>query len=146
VHSDDFTRGSGLQVQGVGSSVDVLPSAALAQQDEAKFTVSSARACVASYAARALAQSQQSSGVRFGKPSILTLPLPPGTGPGFAYRFVVRLSAGPVTSKIYVDLLFHRSGPAEVAFNDFAIGMPFAAADQQRLFSLLATRAEAYAR
>jgi hypothetical protein len=125
VHSDDFSRGSGLQVQTVGSSVDVLPSASLAQQDFMKFTAASARQCVGTYVARALAQSASSSSIRFGTASILTLALPPGTDRNsFGYRFVIPLSATGVKIKVYTDLLFHRAGPAEVAFDDVGIGTP----------------------
>lgn len=144
VHSDDFSRGSDLQVQTVGSSVDVLPSARVAQQDFARFTAPSARACVAAYVARALAQSATSSSVRFGTPSILTLVPPPGTERNsFGYRFVIPVSAARVKIKFYTDLLFHRAGPAEVAFDDVGIGAPFPARDQQRLFALLVSRADA---
>jgi hypothetical protein len=147
VHSDDFSRGSGLQVQTVGSSVDVLPSASLAQQDFMKFTAASARQCVGTYVARALAQSASSSSIRFGTASILTLALPPGTDRNsFGYRFVIPLSATGVKIKVYTDLLFHRAGPAEVAFDDVGIGTPFPTRDQQRLFALLVARADAHAK
>ncbi|HYB29882.1 MAG TPA: hypothetical protein VEF89_24960 [Solirubrobacteraceae bacterium] len=45
--------------------------------------------------------------------------------------------------QFYADLLFHRAGPAEVAFNDLGTATPFPARDEQRLFSLLVTRADA---
>lgn len=141
VHSDDFGRGSGLQGQQVGSSVDVLPSATLAEQDFTKFTAASARTCVVTYVARALAQSSHSSSVKFGTPSILTLAPPPGTSANsFGYRFVIPVTAPGVKTQFYDDLLFHRAGPAEVAFTDLGIGTPFPAREQQRLFSLLVTR------
>lgn len=147
VHSDDFTRGSGLQLQQVGSSVDVLPSASLAGQDFAKFTAVSARTCVSAYLARALAQSSSSSPVKFGTPSIVRLALPPGTSANsFGYRFVLPATASDVTFRVYADLLFHRSGPAETAFNAAGIGAPFPANDEGRLFSLLVTRADAHTR
>ena len=147
VHSDDYSRGSGLQVQSVGSSVDVLPSASLAEQDFAKFTAPSASSCVSAYAARALAQTSTSPAVRFGSPSAMTLTPPPGTATNsFGYRFVIPLSAPGVKVSVYVDLLFHRVGPAEVAFTDSGIETPFPAADRQRLFSLLVRRGDAHAR
>jgi len=94
VYSDDFSRGSGLQGQQVGSSVDVLPSASLAEQDFVKFTAASARTCVGAYVARALAQSPGSSSVKFGTVSILTLAPPPGSSANsFGYRFVIPVSA-----------------------------------------------------
>ena len=147
VHSDDFSRGSGLQVQQVNSSVEVLPSATLAQQDFTKFTTASARGCISTYAAHALAAATTSSSVKFGTPSIRALTPPGGTGTNsFGYRFVIPLRASGATINVYIDLLFHRSGPAEVAFNDSAIGTPFPPADQQRLFSLLVTRADAHSK
>lgn len=147
VHSDDFSRGSGLQIQQAGSSVDVLPSASLAEQDFTRFTVASSSTCVGAYLARALAQSPSSSPVKFGTPSILRLPPPPGTGAdSFGYRFVIPATASGVTFRLYADLLFHRAGPAEVAFNGAGIGRPFPARDEQRLFSLLVARADAHAR
>jgi hypothetical protein len=146
VHSDDFSRGSGLQIQQAGSSVDVLPSASLAEQDFAKFTAASARMCVGGYLARALSRSPSSSPVKFGTPSILRLAPPPGTSANsFGYRFVIPATATGVTFRVYADLLFHRAGPAEVAFNGAGIGTPFPARDEQRLFSLLITRADAHA-
>jgi hypothetical protein len=146
VYSDDFSRGSGLQAQQVGSSVDVLPSTSLAARDFMKFTAASARTCVGAYVARALAQSPVSSSVKFGTPSILTLAPPPGTtANSFGYRFVIPVTASGVKLQFYVDLLFHRAGPAEIAFNDLAIGTPLPAPDEQRLFSLLVTRADAHA-
>jgi hypothetical protein len=147
VHSPDFSRGSGLQVQTVGSSVDVLPSASLAQQDFMEFTAASARPCVGAYVGRGLARSAGSSSVRFGTASILSLAPPAGTGRNsFGYRFVIPLSAAGVKIKLYTDLLFHRAGPAEVAFDDVGIGTPFPASDQQRLFALLVARADARAK
>lgn len=147
VHSDDFSRGSGLQVEQVNSSVDVLPSATLAQQDFTKFTAASARGCIATYAAHALAAATTSSSVKFGTPSIRALTPPGGTGTNsFGYRFVIPLRAAGATINVYIDLLFHGAGPAEVAFNDSAIGTPFPPADQQRLFSLLVTRADAHSK
>jgi hypothetical protein len=148
VHSDDFSRGSGLKVQQVNSSVDVLPSATLAQQDFTKFTLASARGCIATYVAHALAATTTtSSSVKFGTPSIRALTPPAGTGTNsFGYRFVIPLRAAGATINVYIDLLIHRAGPAEVAFNDSAIGTPFPPADQQRLFSLLVTRADAHSK
>jgi hypothetical protein len=146
VHSDDFSRGSGVQAQQAGSSADVLPSTSLAEQDFMKFTAASARTCVSAYVARALAQSPSSSPVKFGTPSILTLALPRGTSANsFGYRFVIPVTAARVKIQLYADLLFHRAGPAEVAFNGDGIGTPFPARDEQRLFSLLVTRADAHA-
>jgi hypothetical protein len=145
VHSDDFSRGAGLQAQQVGSSVDVLPSTSLAERDATKFTTPSARACVSAYAARALAQSPGASSVKFGSPSVSTLAPPAGTSTNsFGYRFAIPLTAAGAKAQVYVDLLFHRAGPAEVAFTDSGIGSPFPARDQQRLFSLLVTRADAH--
>jgi hypothetical protein len=149
VRSDDFSRGSGLQVQQVNSSVDVLPSATLAKQDFTRFTAASARGCIATYAAHALATATAttSSSVKFGTPSIRALTPLGGTGTNsFGYRFVIPLRAAGATINVYIDLLFHRAGPAEVAFNDSAIGTPFPPADQQRLFSLLVTRADAHSK
>jgi hypothetical protein len=146
VHSDDFSRGSGLQLQQAGSSVDVLPSASLAEQDFMKFEAASARSCVSAYVARALAQSAGSSPVKFGTPSILRLAPPPGASANsFGYRFVIPASAAGVSVRVYADLLFHRVGPAEVAFNGAGVGTPFSASDEQRLFSLLVSRADAHA-
>lgn len=145
VHSDDFGRGSGLHLQQAGSSVDVLPSASLAAQDFAKFTAGGAQTCVSAYLARALSQSPSSSPVKFGTPTILRLAPPPGTtANSFGYRFVLPATAAGVTLRIYADLLFHRVGPAEVAFNGAGIGTPLPARDEQRLFSLLVTRADAH--
>jgi hypothetical protein len=141
IHSDDFRRGSGVQIQQVGSSVDVLPSASLAQQDFARFAASSARHCVAQYATNALA----TSSLRFGTPSVQALTPPAGTSAsGFGYRFVIPATVGASRFTFYVDLLFHRAGPAEVSFTDLGIGTPFPASDQQRLFSLMVSRAAAH--
>lgn len=146
VHSDDFSRGSGAQVQQAGSSVDVLPSTSLAQQDFTKFTAPSARSCVGGYVARALAQSASSTPLKFGTPSIQTLKPPDGTtSNSFGYRFVIPITASGVTIPVSADLLFHRAGPAEIAFQGVGIGAPFPARDEQRLFSLLVTRADAHA-
>jgi hypothetical protein len=112
-----------------------------------KFTAASARPCVEAYVARGLAQSAGSSSIRFGTASIRTLAPPPGTArDSFGYRFVIPLSAPGVKIKLYTDLLFHRAGPAEVAFDDVGIGTPFPARDQQRLFALLVTRSDARAK
>ena len=144
IHSDSFSRGSGLQIQKVGSSVDVLPSAILAQEDSTKFAASSARPCITAYATKALAQAPSSS-VKFGTPAVQALTLPADTrANSFGYRFAIPVTAGSQTFKFYVDLLFHSAGPAEVAFTDFGIGTPFPASDQQRLFSLLISRATAH--
>ena len=144
IHSDNFSRGSGLQLQRVGSSVDVFPSASLVRLDYVKFTATSARHCVAAYAAKALAQAPSSS-VTFGTPAVQALTLSAGTSTNsFAYRFTIPVTAGSQTFSFYVDLLFHGAGPAEVSFTDFGIGTPFPTSDQQRLFSLLINRAAAH--
>ena len=111
-----------------------------------KLTAASARTCVSAYVARVLAQSPSSSSVKFGTASILTLAPPPGaSASSFGYRFVIPVAAAGVKTQFYVDLLFHRAGPAEVACNDLGIGTPFPARDEQRLFTLLVTRADAHA-
>jgi hypothetical protein len=143
IHSDDFGRGSGLQTVKVGSSVDVLPSVSLAQQDVVRLEAPRARHCVAAYATSALAQAPSSS-VTFGTASVAPLTPPAGTSAdSFGYRFVIPVAAGSATFRFYVDLLVHRAGPAEVAFTDLAIGTPFPASDQRRLFSRIVGRAAA---
>jgi hypothetical protein len=144
-HSENFARGSDLQTQEVASSVDVLPSAGLAMQDFAKLTAASARTCIGTYVAHSLARSATSSHVKFGTASVSALTPPPGSGANsFGFRFAIPLSAGTTKVTFYTDLLFHRAGPAEVAFTDLGIGSPYPAADEQRLFALLVSRADSH--
>ena len=63
----------------------------------------------------------------------------------YALTHARAVAAAGVKTQFYVDLLFHRAGPAEVACNDLGIGTPFPARDEQRLFTLLVTRADAHA-
>ena len=146
VHSENFTRGSDLQTQEVASSVDVLPSAGLAKEDFAKVTAASARPCISAYVAHSLASSATNSNITFGTAAVSALTPPQGSGDNsFGFRFAIPLSSGTTKVTFYTDLLFHRAGPAEVAFTDLGIGSPYPAAEERRLFALLVSRADAHA-
>jgi hypothetical protein len=144
VPGESFARGSGIQTEQVGSTVDVYPSASQTRQDFAKFGATSARTCVSAYVARSLAGSSTNPNVKFGTADVSTLAPPAGTAAGsFGYRLVVPLTASGTSVTFYFDLLFHRSGPAEVSFQSLGVGSPFPAAAEQHLFKLLVTRADA---
>jgi hypothetical protein len=142
VHSFDFDRGTGLQVEQLSSRVAVLPSASLVARDFAAVTSPKGESCFVSELTTALGAGSRS--LQFGKP-VLTKLSPParGTDGAFGYRLMVPASGGGQRLMLYSDLLGFASGTAQVQLESTRIGQPPDTATEQRLYALLVSRASA---
>ncbi len=140
-HSPDFNGGSGLQSQQLNSSVTVLPTEALASQDLNAVKSAKAQTCIVQFVNQLL--STKSNGqVTFGKASLSTLAPPSGAPAGsFAYRVTVPAKAAGTTIPFYVDLLGFTEKRTEIGLTGFGVSHPLDSSLEQRLYSLLGSRA-----
>jgi hypothetical protein len=140
IRSPDFSL-AGAGAQDVASEVSVLPSAHLVAVDLAAVKSPKGRACLTKETGLLLA-SMKTPGVTYGKLTLTTLKRSaPGSDGSFAYRFRVNATAGGVKVPFFLDTLGFGSGPAEIGLTTLGVGQPFPAADEQRLWTLLAGRA-----
>jgi hypothetical protein len=140
VPSLDFSL-AGTGAEEVSSDVSVLPSAQLVAADLRAVKSARGRKCLTQATGRLLA-SMDASGVTYGTTTLTTLKRSaPGSDGSFAYRLRVNATASGVKVPFFVDSLGFASGKAEVGLTTLGIGQPFPAADEQRLFTLLAGRA-----
>lgn len=144
VESEGFSHGSGLQSQQVSSDVTVMPSSALAKQDLTAIKSSRGQGCIVSFVNRLLA-GLSSGRVKLGGVTLSPLPpSSPGADGSFGYRFTATATAGEARIPFYVDIQGFVLGPTQVQLLVLSVGQPFSAAEEQRLYTLLVTRAKAH--
>jgi len=140
--SPDFTRDIALQT--VNSGVTVLPSSPVASRRLAFAHSAQARRCLARFVERYSHRTKPAGGVSFGRASVSGLPQPaPGADGSFHLRVKITARRGRLSAPFRYEVLGFRVGPAVVLLYTMAVGAPFSAADEQRLFSLLLARATA---
>jgi hypothetical protein len=148
VKSAIFRIGQGTEPTRLKSSVEVMPSAALAAQDYAAARSSRGQACLA----RLLPQVLEGTTARvadFGPATASFLPnlLPAGQA-SFGVRVITSLTAivaGKQTRlPVYLDIFEILAGPAEVSLTATSVSQPASSATERRLLSLLCTRAQAH--
>jgi hypothetical protein len=143
--SKDFRLQHGVIDFSVSSEVSVLSSPAAAQRNLRAIRNPKVRDCFSRYL-QLLFSGEQFKGAKPGNVSIQgAVPPAPGTSGGFAWRVTASFLVRGVKIPIYLDFLGFVEGPAQVTLLSSGLIRPFPAEVQQKLFSLLLTRAKEHA-
>ncbi len=143
IDSLDFARRSpgGIAEQDASSNVTVVRSPSLAAQDLRAVRSARGRTCLVA-AVNQLLRGMRTASVSFGPVSVTAADLrAPGSGGSFGLRFKVAAVASGVRLPFYIDTFGFRLGRAEISLTTLGILTRFPAAEEQRLFSGLLTRA-----
>jgi hypothetical protein len=146
IHSPAFRVASASKGERVKSSVEVMPTAALAARNNAAARSARGRACIARFLARALPE-QSTGPLRHGPVSVSSLPNSlPGADGSFGLRLATtvigrNLRGGEIRTRVYTDEFGFVSGPAEINLTATGVSRPIPSATEQRLLSLLFSRA-----
>jgi hypothetical protein len=148
IDSARFRIGKKTAATQVKSSVEVMPTAALAAQNYSALRSARGRACIAHLLGHAL-EGASTSRVRFGPATASLLPNLLATG---KESFGVRVTTTPtaivrgkqVRLTVYRDVFDLLAGPVEVNMSATGFGHPPPKATERRLLSLLYTRAETH--
>ncbi len=142
--SKDFERESNMADESVQSEVSVARTPELAAKELAAIRIPHVRVCLSHYL-NLLLKSQKYRGATFSPVSISqgTRPAPGATG-SFAWRITTTITLHSVTIPIYIEIFAFVEGPAEVSLFIAGVPQPFPAATEERLFSLLLTRAKTH--
>lgn len=144
VSSSDFKLEHGILEVSVNSGVSVTKTPALAAKELAAIRSNRVRGCVSHYL-DLLFKGQKYRGARISPISIMQgTPPAPGTTGSFGWRITLAITVHGVRIPFYLDILGFVDGPAEVTLLSSGVLHPFPAAIQQRLFTLLVTRAKAH--
>ncbi|MFI5008764.1 MAG: hypothetical protein ACHQDY_00650 [Solirubrobacterales bacterium] len=139
--SKDFKLERGIVNLSVHSEVSVAPSPALAAKNLTALRGKHVRACLSHYL-NAYFKGRADRGATFGPVSIQSgAPPAPGAAGSFGWRIAGTVSLHSTTIPFYFDILSFAYGPAEVTLLSSGLLEPFPAKAQEKLFSLLVTRA-----
>jgi hypothetical protein len=128
----------------VSSEVGVAPSAAAALNELAAVRSAHVRNCFSHYL-YLLLQAQPHRGASVAPVSIASgVPPAPGAAGSFAWRITATYLIRRIPVSLYVDILGFVVGPARVTLVSFGALRPFPAGIQQRLYTLLLSRARAH--
>jgi hypothetical protein len=146
VDSHDFARAGadGISELDASSNVSVVSSSHLASRDLARARSPRTKTCLIRGLDQLLS-SMKLKGVKFGKFTATSDRRPaPGSNGTFGLRFRVTATAAGVRLPFWFDFRGFRLGPAEVTLSTFGILVPFPTADEDGLFALLVSRAQAH--
>jgi hypothetical protein len=144
VSSKPFEIKRGILDLGVSSEVGVARTSALAARELAAVRSAHVRACF-SHFLDLIFKGRRFSGAIVSPVSIASgTPPAPGTAGSFGWRITATFAVQRVRVSLFVDILGFVYGPASVTLFSSGVLRPFPAAIQQRLFSLLLSRAEAH--
>lgn len=142
--SENFELKHGILDLGVSSEVGVAQTAAIAVGELAAIRSTHVRECFSHYLT-ALFKGKRFAGATVSSVSIKPgIPPAPGTTGGFAWRVTATISLHRLKLPFYMDLLGFVYGPARITLSSTGALKPFPAAIQQKLFSILLTRAKAH--
>jgi hypothetical protein len=145
IHSATFTSAAHEEIH---SSVEVLPSASIAAQNNAANRSQRAIKCAERFLPTELDKSNGSS-VHYGHMSITRLANPlPGVPGSFGLRIAIPIlgvptTIEPTTPHLYLDAFAFLAGPAEVGLLTTSFPHPVSQTTETSLLSLLHSRAEA---
>jgi len=148
IHSASFSGTTDPEHEQIRSEIEVMPSAVIAERNNAANRSQRALACAKRLFPLELA-SQGGGRVHYGAVTVSRLPNPlPGVPGSFGYRIAVSIlgvpkAIEPTQPHLYVDAFAFLSGPAEVALLTTAFPQPVSEETEGRLLSLLQSRAEA---
>ncbi len=149
IHSATFSGSSEPEHEEIRSVVEVMPSAALAEQNNTSNRSQRALACAKRFFARELA-GKGGSRVHYGPVTVSRLPNPlSGASGSFGYRISVAILGVPSAIEatqphLYVDAFGFLSGPAEVGLIATGFPQPVSEETDERLLSSLYSRATAH--
>jgi hypothetical protein len=142
--SSDFQLKRDILDLGVSSEVGVARTPALAASELAAIRSAHVRVCFSHYL-DLLFKSPQFAGTTVSPVSIQSgTPPALGTTGSFGWRVTATFTTRGVRIPFYLDVLGFVEGPAQVTLSSSGVLRPFPAAIQQRLFSLLLSRAKAH--
>jgi hypothetical protein len=148
IRSASFTGTTDPEHEQIRSVVEVMPNAAIAEQNNAANRSQRALACAKRFFPLELG-SQNGGRVHYGAVTVSRLPNPlPGVPESLGYRVAVNIlgvpkAIEPTQPRLYVDAFAFLSGPAEVALVTTAFPQPVSEETESRLLLLLHSRAEA---
>jgi hypothetical protein len=148
IASAKFRIGRKAEAVRVKSSVEVMPTAALAAQNYGALASARGRACIEHVLPQTL-EGSSTGPARVGPATISRLPnlLAPGTesfGVRVSTTFTGIVRGRQIRLRVYLDVFDLLAGPAEVGLSLGGIVHPPPRAAEQRLLSLLYTRAETH--
>jgi hypothetical protein len=147
IHSPTFSRSR--PRERVKSAVEVMPTVALAAQNNNAARSARGRACLVHFLGRALPE-QSAGQIRHGSVSVSSLPnLLPGAQGSFGLRLATTVTARPlggrqVQVRVYLDEFGFISGSAEINLTATGFSAPVPSETEQRLLGLLNSRAQAH--
>ncbi len=133
----------------VKSSVEVMPTAALAAQDFAAVRSRRGRACLA-HRLPQVVEGVATSGGRFGRTTVSVLPNLLGAGKqSFGVRVSTTFTTKSVTGQeertpVFIDEFAILAGPGEINMGALGLVHPVATATERQLLSVLYVRAQAH--
>ena len=144
VSSKEFEREDKSGAQNVQSGVTVEQTPALAAKELAAVRSERGRTCILHYVTL-LFKGQKYEGASVGHVLVSSgSPSAPGTTGGFGLRITTTITLHHIKIPFYMDFFGFVYGPAEVTLFSFSLPEPFPAATEERLFSLLLTRAKTH--
>jgi hypothetical protein len=144
VSSKDFELDRGILQFSVSSEVSVAPTLAAAARELATIKSARVRVCL-SHSLAQLLKGQAAGGGTVGPVAVASgTPPAPGTTGSFGWRVTATYALRGVKLSFYLDMLGFVQGPATVTLFSTGVLRPFPAAAQQRLFSLLLSRAKVH--
>jgi hypothetical protein len=141
--SPSFKRESGIVQVGTSSNVSVARTSAAATRELTELRSRRTRGCLQAYL-HLLFMGPAFHGAPVDHVS-LSLGIPPafGTTGAFAWRIAVTFTVRSLRVPLYLDVLGFVYGPAQVTLFSSGFPVPFPAAGEEHLFSLLVARAKA---
>jgi hypothetical protein len=142
--SENFQLKHAILDLSVSSEVSVQPSAAQASRSLDAIRSAHVRGCFSHFLAQ-IFKGQRVKGATAGPVTIQSgTPPAAGTSGSFGWRVTANFDVRGIKVPIYLDFLGFVQGPTEVTLLSSGLIRPFPASIQQRLFSLLLSRAKAH--
>ena len=142
VSSPQFTSGSGLQAEQVGSSVTIKTSVNAVSTDLAAINSGRIQHCFASALDGVTIPTRAGLILTIGNVEVTQLAVSSrGSDGSFGIRTTMTMSALGRSIPLVLDILGYAVGKDELGLFTFAVGQPFSSPAEQQLASLLITRA-----
>jgi hypothetical protein len=141
VSSPNFSQGTGLAQQQIGSTVQVMDSVATVTADINAIQLPQARDCIQKLLPQAINQAAAGAAT-FSTPTITGLFIPiPNTQGTFGYRISITGTAAGQKIPVTIDFLGAAVGNKELTLNSFWIGPPIPQKTEQDLLETMVGRA-----
>lgn len=142
VSSPQFVSGTGLQTEVVSSDVTIARSAAAVRRDLALVNSGRIQGCFAQALDGITVPTAQGPAVTISSVQVTSLSVPvPRSDSGFGIRTTMVMAALGINVPVVLDILGYSVGRDELSLMALAIGHPSSAPAEQRLSSILVSRA-----